>query len=148
MCIASGRFEVSDKSVATTVVAQNFAALLGAQSTAQKVSAQDYSRLGISLAKEGELPEAEQELDEAVRVAPVVALYRAQLGCILRLRGKWKAALCNCQNAVELAPANIAIAGERLRARNGSLASCLPPFSFCNLILFSLRVGGVIEEHS
>src|SRR5437773_3883276 len=51
---------------------------------------QDHASLGISLAKQGKLPEAEQELREAVRVTPVVALHRAQLGSILGLEGKWK----------------------------------------------------------
>jgi hypothetical protein len=45
---------------------------------ARRAPTQDHASLGISLAKQGKLPEAEQELREAVRVTPVVALYRAQ----------------------------------------------------------------------
>ena len=71
-----------------------FAALLPMQSVvAQNVRAQDHANLGISLAREGRLPEAEQELQEAVNGAPKVALYRAQLASILGLQGKWKEAL-------------------------------------------------------
>jgi len=68
---------------------------------------QDHASLGISLAKQGKLPEAEQELREAVRVTPVVALYRAQLGSILGLEGKWKEALESFQKAIDLAPENL-----------------------------------------
>jgi tetratricopeptide (TPR) repeat protein len=53
------------------------------------------------------LPEAEQELREAVHVAPEVALYRAQLASILGLQGKWREALESFQKAVDLDPTNI-----------------------------------------
>ena len=36
--------------------------------------AQDHSRLGLSLARAGKLPEAEQELRKAVRAAPAVGM--------------------------------------------------------------------------
>lgn len=83
-------------------------ALLPMQSVvAQNVRPQDHANLGISLAREGRLPEAEQELQEAVNGAPEVALYRAQLASILGLQGKWKEALGNFQKAVDLEPTNI-----------------------------------------
>ena len=74
---------------------------------AQSLPAQDHSSLGISLAREGKLPGAEQELREAVRAAPAVAPYRAQLGSILGLQGKWKEALESFQHAIDLAPEDI-----------------------------------------
>ena len=52
-------------------------------------------------------PEAEQELREAVRAAPAVAPYRAQLGSILGLQGKWKDALECFQKAFDLALENL-----------------------------------------
>ena len=69
--------------------------------------AQDHARLGISLAREGRLPEAEQELREAVRSAPGVASHRAQLASILGLQGKWEDALASFQKAIDLDPTNI-----------------------------------------
>jgi len=74
---------------------------------AETSSAQQYASRGISLAREGHLPEAEEELQKAVHVAPESASIRAQLGSILGLQGKWKEALANFQKAVELDPANI-----------------------------------------
>ena len=85
--------------------------LLSNQSVrAQK--AQDHSALGISLAKAGKLAEAESELQQATHGAPGVALYRAQLGSILGLEGKWNEALASFQKAVELAPTNISFRRE------------------------------------
>jgi tetratricopeptide (TPR) repeat protein len=75
--------------------------------TAENVSAQTHASLGISLAREGKLSEAEQELREAVRAAPAVAPYHAQLGSILGLEGKWKEALERFQKAIDLAPENL-----------------------------------------
>ena len=90
------------------VVLPLFAALLVVQSvTGQSSPAQDRAGHGISLAREGKLVEAEQELRQAVRAAPVVAQYRAQLGSILGLQGKWKEALQSFQKAVDLAPQNL-----------------------------------------
>jgi len=74
---------------------------------AQKIPGQDHATRGISLAKEGKLPEAEQELRTAVRAAPAVAQYRAQLASILGLQGKWKESLQSFQKAVDLAPQNL-----------------------------------------
>ena len=74
---------------------------------AQSVPAQDRASLGISLAREGKLPAAEQELREAVRAAPAVALYRAQLASVLGLQEKWKEALESFQEAIKLAPENL-----------------------------------------
>ena len=83
-------------------------ALLATQKTvAQKLPGQDHATRGISLAKEGKLPEAEQELRMAVRVAPAIAQYRAQLASILGLQGKWKESLLSFQKAVDLAPQNL-----------------------------------------
>jgi tetratricopeptide (TPR) repeat protein len=90
------------------VVTSLFAMLLAVQNvTAQNLHAQNHASLGISLAKEGKLPEAEQELRKAVRAAPAVAPYRAQLGSILGLRGKWREALESFQKAIELDPENL-----------------------------------------
>jgi tetratricopeptide (TPR) repeat protein len=75
--------------------------------TAQSVSAQDHASLGIALAREGKLSEAEKELQEAVRIAPRVASYRAQLASILGLQEKWKPALDSFQKAIDLAPENL-----------------------------------------
>ena len=84
------------------------AAVLAVQSVrAQNLSAQDHASLGISLAREGKLPQAEQELREAVRVAVEVASYRAQLGSVLGLQGKWGEALESFQKAIDLAPENL-----------------------------------------
>ena len=69
--------------------------------------AQDRASLGISLARDGKLAEAEAELEQAVHVAPGVARYRAQLGSILGLEGKWKEALASFQKAIDLEPTNI-----------------------------------------
>jgi len=85
-----------------------FAILLAAPNvTAQNLPAQRDASLGLSLAREGKLPEAEHELREAVRAAPSVGPYRAQLGSILGLQGKWKEALESFQKAIELAPEDI-----------------------------------------
>ena len=78
--------------------------------SAQK--AQDHSALGISLARAGKLAEAENELQQAAHGAPGIALYRAQLGSILGLEGKWNEALASFQKAVELAPTNISFRRE------------------------------------
>jgi tetratricopeptide (TPR) repeat protein len=74
---------------------------------AQGSRAQDHAGLGISLAREGRLPEAENELEQAVRGAPRIAAYRAQLASILGLEGKWNEALASFQRAVDLDPSNI-----------------------------------------
>jgi len=74
---------------------------------AQTSPGSDHASRGISLAREGKLPEAEQELRQAVRSAPAVAPYRAQLGSILGLQGKWKEALDSFQRAVDLDPSDL-----------------------------------------
>lgn len=79
---------------------------------AQSLPAQERASHGISIAREGKLPEAEQELREAVRLAPAMAPYRAQLGSILGLQGKWKEALESFQKAVDLAPENLDVRRE------------------------------------
>jgi tetratricopeptide (TPR) repeat protein len=90
------------------VVLLVFVALLAMPNvTAQSVPAQDQANLGISLAREGKLAGAEQELREAVRAAPMVAPYRAQLASVLGLQGKWKEALESFQEAIDLAPENL-----------------------------------------
>src|SRR3981189_1251649 len=75
--------------------------------TAQDLSAQNHASLGISLAREGRLPAAEQELREAVYAAPAAAPYRAQLGSVLVPQEKWKEALQSFQKAIDLAPENL-----------------------------------------
>jgi len=74
---------------------------------AQNVPVQDRAAKGISLARQGNLPEAERELRAAVSEAPSVAVYRAQLASILGLQGKWRDALEYFQKAVQLAPGNL-----------------------------------------
>jgi tetratricopeptide (TPR) repeat protein len=74
---------------------------------AHDAQAHDHASLGISLARHGKLGEAETELQQAVHVAPGVALYRAQLGSIFGLEGKWKEALVSFQKAVDLEPTNV-----------------------------------------
>jgi len=74
--------------------------------------ARDYAARGISLARDRDFPGAEQELEQAVRMAPEVALYRAQLGSILGLQNKWQAALEAFQKAIELAPDNLSFRRE------------------------------------
>ena len=69
--------------------------------------AQDDASRGISLARSRKWEEAEQELRKAVRAAPSVAVYHAQLGSILGLEGKWSESLKSFQKAVELAPSDI-----------------------------------------
>jgi tetratricopeptide (TPR) repeat protein len=69
--------------------------------------AQDHASFGLSLARERKFVEAERELREAVRIAPAVALHRAQLGSILGLQEKWDEALESFQKAVDLDPADI-----------------------------------------
>jgi len=73
-------------------------------SASQSDEARDYAARGISLAKERDFPGAERELQQAVRIAPNVAQYRAQLASILGLEGKWQPALESFQKAIELAP--------------------------------------------
>jgi tetratricopeptide (TPR) repeat protein len=69
--------------------------------------AQDYASRGISFARARNWEEAEQELRKAVRAAPSVAGYHAQLGSILGLESKWSESLTSFQKAVELAPSDI-----------------------------------------
>src|SRR5215468_2414567 len=74
---------------------------------AQGVPVQDRAANGISLARQGNLVDAEKELRAAVREAPSVAVYQAQLASILGLQGKWNEALECFQKAVQLAPENL-----------------------------------------
>jgi tetratricopeptide (TPR) repeat protein len=73
----------------------------------QSTAAQNHASLGISLARQGKLAEAEEELRQAVQLDPEVPAYRAQLGSILGLREKWDDALRHFQRAVELDPENL-----------------------------------------
>ena len=103
-----GPLQISHRFGMPSVLILLLAALLAVQNVgAQNLSAQDHASLGISLAREGKLPEAERELREAVRVAAGVASYRAQLGSILGLQGKWREALASFQKAIDLAPENL-----------------------------------------
>jgi tetratricopeptide (TPR) repeat protein len=81
-------------------------ALLSVQAVLGQNAENDAS-VGISLAKQGKLAEAENELQHAVNAAPTVAVYRAELGSILGLERKWKEALESFQEAVDLEPTNI-----------------------------------------
>ena len=78
--------------------------LIASTLSAQSVPVQDRAANGISLARLGNLVDAERELRAAVSEAPSVAIYRAQLGSILGLQGKWYEALECFQKAVQLAP--------------------------------------------
>ena len=69
--------------------------------------AHDYAASGISLAREGNLAQAQEELELAVKLAPKVALYRAQLASILGLQNNLQAALEAFQKAIDLAPDNL-----------------------------------------
>jgi tetratricopeptide (TPR) repeat protein len=100
--------QTSHRFAMPSVIPLLLAMLLAVQNgRAQNLSAQDHASLGISLAREGKLPEAELELREAVRVATRVASYRAQLGSILGLQGKGSEALESFQKAIDLAPENL-----------------------------------------
>jgi tetratricopeptide (TPR) repeat protein len=81
--------------------------LLNHNASAQETTAQEHGSLGIGLARQGKLTEAEQELREAVRMAPAVAGYRAQLASILGLLGKWNESLESFQHAIKLEPQNL-----------------------------------------
>src|SRR4029077_8107401 len=103
-----GSLQISDTLVMPWFVSFLFAMLLAAPNvTAQNSPAQNHASLGISFAREGKLPEAEQELREAVRADPAAAPQRAQLASILGLQGKWKEALESFQKAIDLAPQNL-----------------------------------------
>jgi len=88
-----------------------FSALLvltmGSTLSAQSVPGQDRAANGISLARQGNLVDAEKELRAAVGEAPSVAIYQAQLGSILGLQNKWNEALECFQKSVQLAPENL-----------------------------------------
>ncbi len=81
--------------------------LAGPMHGSQNVPAQDRASKGISFARQGKLADAERELRAAVHVAPSVAIYRAQLGSILGLQGKWNQALQSFEKAIQLAPENL-----------------------------------------
>ena len=103
-----GTLQISHRFGMPSVIPLLLAALLAVQNVrAQNLSAQDHASRGISLVREGKLPEAEQELREAVRVGAGVASYRAQLGSILGLQGMWSEALESFQKAIDLAPENL-----------------------------------------
>jgi tetratricopeptide (TPR) repeat protein len=103
-----GPLQISRRFGMPSVIAYLLAGLLAVQNvTAQNLPAQDHASRGISLAREGKLPEAEQELRDAVHSAPRVASYRAQLGSILGLQEKWNEALEAFQQAIDLTPENL-----------------------------------------
>jgi tetratricopeptide (TPR) repeat protein len=108
MSLSSIGRAVSGTVVMRWVVPLLLAMLLAAQNvSAQNAVAENHASLGISLAREGKLTDAEQQLREAVRAAPAAAPYRAKLGSILGLQGKWKEALESFQKAIDLAPENL-----------------------------------------
>jgi len=89
-----GPLQISRRYGMPSIIPYLLAGLLAVQNvTAQNLPAQDHASRGISLAREGKLPEAELELRDAVHSAPGVASYRAQLGSILGLQEKWNEAL-------------------------------------------------------
>ena len=81
--------------------------LIASPMNAQGAPTRDRAANGISLARQGNLVGAEKELRAAVSEAPAVAIYRAQLGSVLGLQGKWNEALECFQKAVHLAPENL-----------------------------------------
>jgi tetratricopeptide (TPR) repeat protein len=81
--------------------------LIAPAQASPSVSAQDRAAHGISLARQGNLMDAEKELRAAVDEAPSVAIYQAQLASVLGLLGKWNGALKSFQKAVQLAPENL-----------------------------------------
>jgi tetratricopeptide (TPR) repeat protein len=98
--VRTPRFHESGNTLVPTLV---FAILL----TATCARAQDHAGIGLALAREGKLAEAESELRKAVHAAPGEALPRAQLASILGLQRKWNEALESFQDAVNLDPANL-----------------------------------------
>src|SRR5690242_6061349 len=90
-----------------TIVSALLALLIAPAVGGQTVPAKDRAANGISRARQGNLVDAERELRAAVNQAPAVAVYRAQLGSILGLQGKWTEALKSFQKAVQLAPENL-----------------------------------------
>jgi tetratricopeptide (TPR) repeat protein len=90
-----------------TILAVLLVLMTAPQLNAQSVPVQDRAAKGISLARQGNLIDAEKELRAAVSEAPSVAIYQAQLGSILGLQGKWNDALECFQKAVQLAPENL-----------------------------------------
>src|SRR5581483_5397479 len=91
-----------------SLVLRMCAALLFVTSAvAQRPPGRDHANLGISLARERRLPEAERELRDAVRVAPAVASYRAQLASILGVQGKWEESLTHCRKAMDRSPGDL-----------------------------------------
>jgi tetratricopeptide (TPR) repeat protein len=90
-----------------TTLSVLFVLLTASAVSAQSVPVQDRASNGISLARQGNLADAERELRVAVSGAPSVAVYRAQLGSILGLQGKWNEALECFHKAVQLAPENL-----------------------------------------
>src|SRR5215469_3563991 len=90
-----------------TILSLLLVLMMGARLSAQSVPGQDRATSGISLARQGKLVDAENELRAAVREAPSVAIYQAQLGSILGLQNKWNEALECFQKSVQLAPENL-----------------------------------------
>src|SRR6266480_4905239 len=87
-----GHLQISPRFGLLSLISFVLAVLLAAHSVSaqtvttrndrQNLPAQNHASRGILRAREGKLPEAEQELREAVRVGPGVASYRAQLGLL------------------------------------------------------------------
>jgi len=90
-----------------TILVVLLALMIAPPLSAQSVPVQDRAANGISLARQGNLVDAEKELRAAVSEAPSVAIYQAQLGSILGLQGKWNEALECFEKAVQLAPENL-----------------------------------------
>lgn len=113
-CFPPGAIESSQIShnirMAAAIALLSFTVVpIGAQPSNQTPpdEARDHAALGISLAKQRRLSEAEEQLREAVRLEPGVAAYRAQFGSVLGLEGKWQEAVESFEKAVEQDPANL-----------------------------------------
>jgi Flp pilus assembly protein TadD len=79
-------------------------------------SAKSQRDLGTALLYAGRLPEAVTHLEEAIRLAPDVALAHEFLGNALLAQGKKGEAVAHLQRALQLEPGN-----ERVRRMLGSL---------------------------
>src|SRR5215475_9271969 len=93
--------------MAPTILCVLLALMFAFPLRAQSVPVQDRAANGISLARQGNLVDAEKELRAAVGEAPSVPTYQAQLASILGLQGKWNQALECFRTAVQLAPENL-----------------------------------------
>lgn len=99
-------------SVAKFSILLSILACVSLSQSQNTIEAQKHAAAGIALVRSQNFPEAEQELRKAVRAAPAIAAYHAQLGSVLGLEAKWKESLIKFEKAVELDPSNISFRRE------------------------------------